>query len=56
MYGFNGQFEVVRVKRIFSRLEKREKSLSNFLKNILYTVISHTKKSHIVWEFRTVKK
>jgi SAM-dependent methyltransferase len=56
MYGFNGQFEVVRVKRIFSRLEKREKSLSKFLKNILYTVISHTKKSHIVWEFRAVKK
>jgi len=55
MYGFNGQFEIVRVKRVFSRLEKRKKTLGTFLKTLLYSMVTPTKKSHIVWEFRAIK-
>jgi len=55
MYGFNGKFEVVRVERVFSRLEKRKNTLSKSIKTLLYSLTSPTKKSHIVWEFKAIK-
>ena len=55
MYGFNGKFKAIRVKRVFSRLEKRKNNFNKALKIILYTLISNNKKSHIVWEFKAVK-
>ena len=55
MYGFNGKFEVVKVKQVFSRLEKRKSTFSRFLKDIYYTLLNRTKKSHIVWKFKTIK-
>jgi len=56
MYGFNGNFDVRRVKLVrVSQELKKYSPLISFIKNILYTVLFH-KKSHIVWEFKAVKK
>ncbi len=56
VYGFTGHFEVIRVKKLkFSQETKPQSKLIKLLKNILYTVI-YTKKSHILWEFRAIKK
>lgn len=55
MYGFNGKFEAIRAKRVFSRLEKREHTFSRSLKNLFYTLLNYTKKAHIVWEFKAIK-
>jgi len=55
MYGFTGNFEVIRVKKTkFSQETKPHSKLVKVLKNILYTIL-YTKKSHIVWEFRAIK-
>ena len=55
MYGFNGKFEVVRVKRVFSRLEKRKNTFNRLIKVFLYSLINPARKSHIVWEFKAIK-
>lgn len=56
MYGFNGVFEKVRIKRIkLSQETKKHSLIAKFLKNIYYTV-HYTKKSHILWEFKAVKQ
>jgi ubiquinone/menaquinone biosynthesis C-methylase UbiE len=55
MYGFEGSFEIMRVKTIkLSQETKKYSAVVKFLKNILYTIL-YKKKSHILWEFRAVK-
>ena len=55
MYGFNGKFEVIRVKRTkFTQETKHTNLIIKFFKNILYT-INYRSKTHIVWEFRAIK-
>ncbi len=55
MYGFNGDFEAIRIKKIkVSQETSNYSKLTKFLKNILYTII-YTHKSHILWEFRAIK-
>ena len=55
IYGFKGNFEVIRVKRIkLSQETKKYNFLIRLLKNAYYT-IAYKKKSHILWEFRAVK-
>lgn len=55
MYGFEGSFEIMRVKTIkLSQETKKYSAVVKVLKNILYTIL-YKKKSHILWEFRAVK-
>ncbi|MCF6190398.1 MAG: class I SAM-dependent methyltransferase [Cocleimonas sp.] len=55
MYGFTGNFEIMRVKTIkLSQETKKYNAVVKALKNILYTIL-YKKKSHILWEFRAVK-
>lgn len=55
MYGFEGDFEIMRVKTIkLSQETKQYNVVVSFLKNILYTIL-YKKKSHLLWEFRAVK-
>ena len=55
MYGFEGNFEIMRVKTIkLSQETKKYSAVVKVLKNILYTIL-YRKKSHILWEFRAVK-
>jgi SAM-dependent methyltransferase len=55
VYGFTGNFEVIRVKTLkFSQETKPHSKWVKLLKNILYSIL-YTKKSHILWEFRAIK-
>jgi len=55
MYGFNGNFEILRVKPIkLSQETKQCGSFVKILRNILYTIL-YKKKSHILWEFKAIK-
>jgi len=55
MYGFKGNFHSIRVERVFSRIEKRKDNLNKKLKHHLYTLFTPSKKSHIVWKFKSIK-
>jgi len=56
MYGFKGDFEIMRVKTIkLSQETKKYSYIMKILKNMLYTVL-YKKKSHILWEFKAIKK
>lgn len=52
IYGFNGQFEVVRVENVIPRIERRKKSTVNTLKKHFYNIIHRSQRSYIVWEFK----
>jgi SAM-dependent methyltransferase len=56
MYGFNGKFKIVRkVKWIKLTQETRnDRWLIKVLKNIFYTIY-FIKKSHLIWEFQSLK-
>jgi len=55
MYGFEGNFKILRVKTIkLSQETKKYSAIIRVLKNILYTVL-YKKKSHILCEFKAVK-
>ena len=56
MYGFIGHFKSIRVQRVFSRIEKRKDNLNKKLKHIFYTLFTPSKKSHIVWQFKSIKQ
>jgi len=56
MYGFKGHFKSIRVQRVFSRIEKRKDNLNKKLKHIFYTLFTPSKKSHIVWQFKSIKQ
>jgi len=57
MYGFGGQFEIIKIKRIkFSQgLDNNYSWFTKFMKDIVYTIY-YTKKSHILWELKAVKE
>ena len=56
MYGFKGKFKIVRkVKWIKLTQETRnDRWLIKVLKNIFYTIY-FTKKSHLIWQFKSLK-
>ena len=56
VYGFNGKFDIIKVKRIkFSQgVDKNYSWIVKLIKNIVYTIY-YTKKSHILWELKVVK-
>ena len=56
MYGFKGKFKIVRkVKWIkLTQETKNDRWLIKVLKNIFYTIY-FTKKSHLIWEFQSLK-
>ncbi len=56
VYGFNGKFDIIKVKRIkFSQgIDKNYSWIVKLIKNIVYTIY-YTKKSHILWELKAVK-
>lgn len=56
VYGFNGKFDIIKVKRIkFSQgVDKNYSWIVKLIKNIVYTIY-YTKKSHILWELKAVK-
>lgn len=55
IYGFNGVFDVLRVKRIkFTQGIKKDNPIIAFLKDAFYTLY-YVKKSHILWEFKAIK-
>jgi SAM-dependent methyltransferase len=56
MYGFEGEFEVIRLKWIKPAQETRKERpwYVKLLKNVLYEIY-FTKKSHLLWEFRALK-
>ena len=56
MYGFQGKYKIVRkVKWIkLTQETKNERWLIKVLKNIFYTIY-FTKKSHLIWEFQSLK-
>lgn len=56
MYGFTGNFEVMRVQMVkMSQETVNYSKLAKFFKNILYTIL-YKQKSHIVWEFKAIKE
>ena len=56
VYGFNGKFDIIKVKRIkFSQgVDKNYSWIVKLIKDIVYTIY-YTKKSHILWELKAVK-
>lgn len=55
MYGFKGEFEIIKVKVIRSNQEINKRSkLKAFFKDIYYNIF-FTKKGHILWEFKAIK-
>ena len=56
VYGFNGKFDIIQVKRIkFSQgIDKDYSQFVKIIKNIVYTIF-YKKKSHILWEFKAIK-
>jgi hypothetical protein len=56
VYGFNGKFDIIQVKRIkFSQgIDKDYSQFIKIIKNIVYTIF-YKKKSHILWEFKAIK-
>jgi len=56
VYGFNGKFDIIKVKTIKSSqgFDKNYSPLVKLIKNIVYTIL-YKKKTHILWEFKAVK-
>jgi SAM-dependent methyltransferase len=56
MYGFNGKFEVSKLKWVkpVQETDTEAKWYTRFKRNVLYTIFFY-KKSHILWEFKAIK-
>lgn len=55
MYGFEGNFEISKVKLVkFSQEMKTHNKFMTLLKDLFYSIVFY-KKSHIVWEFKAIK-
>lgn len=55
-YGFTGDFQVVRVEKVYPRLERREgKNWRSKVKSGFRRFFRWKHKSHLVWELRAVK-
>lgn len=56
MYGFNGKFDVLRVEKVFPRIEKRKDSVTaKKIKSFFRQFLRFKQKSHIVWELKAIK-
>ncbi len=57
MYGFNGKFRVIKVKKVKASQVGKEGRLwiIRLLKDVLYSIL-YIKKSHIIWKFEAIKE
>jgi hypothetical protein len=53
-YGFKGKFKVIRVEKVFPRLEDGKRFISS-IKSIFRSIVRRKKKSHLVWELQAIK-
>lgn len=55
-YGFNGQFEVIRVKWVHPRFATHnDETLLDKIKNVYWSIFK-SKKSHVLWYLKAIKK
>ena len=56
IYGFNGKFKIIQVKKVKASQIGKEDSpwIIRVLKDVIYSII-YIKKSHIVWKFEAIK-
>lgn len=56
IYGFNGKFEIIKVKKVKASQVGKENSLwiVRLLKDALYSIL-YIKKSHIIWKLEAIK-
>lgn len=56
MYGFNGRFKVVQVKRVkFASYMSTATGLRATIRDGIDTLLTHRRKQHILWEFKAEK-
>lgn len=55
MYGFTGDFEVIRVQRVNFDLEVNKKTMLKSLLRYILVSLNRKAKQHIVWHFRATK-
>ncbi len=55
IYGFNGKFEVCKIKRIkFTQATQKSNAVVGLLKDIAYSVL-YKKKTHQLWQLKAIK-